>query len=81
MLAASTPVWAQNQPPHEGANIGVVIPAITHGEMLVVGKYRARILDLAATIDGRFLQENRQGGWRKAPKRAAFARRTPRRDR
>jgi hypothetical protein len=48
MLAASTPVWAHHQPPHEGANIGVAIPAITHGEMLVVAKYRARILDLAA---------------------------------
>jgi hypothetical protein len=48
MLAASTPVWAHHQPPHEGANIGVAIPAITHGEMLVVAKYRAQILDLAA---------------------------------
>jgi hypothetical protein len=48
MLAASTPVWAHHQPTHEGANIGVAIPAITHGEMLVVAKYRVQILDLAA---------------------------------
>ena len=48
MLAVSSPVWAHHQPPHEGANIGVAIPAITHGEMLVVAKYRARILDLAS---------------------------------
>jgi hypothetical protein len=48
ILAASTPVWAHHQPPHEGPNIGVAIPAITHGEMLVVAKYRAEILDLAA---------------------------------
>src|ERR1700756_2479611 len=48
MLAASTPVSAHHQPPHEGPNVGVAIPAITHGEMLVVAKYRAEILDLAA---------------------------------
>jgi hypothetical protein len=48
MFAACTSVWAHHQPPHEGANIGVAIPAITHGEMLVVAKYRAEILDLAA---------------------------------
>jgi hypothetical protein len=48
MLAACTPVWAHHQPPHEGPTIGVAIPAITHGEVLVVAKHRARILDLAA---------------------------------
>lgn len=49
MLAAcSTPVWAHHLPPHEGPTIGVAIPGITHGEMLVVARYRARILDLAA---------------------------------
>jgi hypothetical protein len=48
MLAASMPVSAHHQPPREGPNVGVVIPAITHGEMLVVAKYRAEILDLAA---------------------------------
>lgn len=48
MLAASTPVWAHHQPAHEGRNIGVAIPAITHGEMLVVARYRGEILDLAA---------------------------------
>jgi hypothetical protein len=48
ILAASTPVWAHHVPPHEGPNVGVGIPAITHGEMLVVAKYRAELLDLAA---------------------------------
>jgi hypothetical protein len=48
LLAPCTPVGAHHQLPHEGATIGVAIPAITHGEMLVVGKYRDRILDLAA---------------------------------
>src|SRR3974390_2710459 len=48
MLAAWAPVWAHHQQPHEGATIGVAIPGITHGKMLVVAKYRARILDLAA---------------------------------
>jgi len=48
MFAACTPVLAHHQPPHEGTNVGVAIPAITHGEMLVVAKYRAQILDLAA---------------------------------
>jgi hypothetical protein len=48
MLTASTPVWAHQQPAHEGPNIGVAIQAITHGEMLVVAKHRAEILDLAA---------------------------------
>ena len=48
MLATSTPVWAHHQPQHEGANVGVAIPAITHGEMFVVAKYRVQILDLAA---------------------------------
>jgi hypothetical protein len=47
-LAASTPVWAHHQPPHKGANVGVAIPAITHGEMLVIAKYRVQIFDLAA---------------------------------
>jgi hypothetical protein len=48
MLAACTPVRAHHQPPHEGATIGVAIPAIGHGEMSVVAKYRGPILDLAA---------------------------------
>ena len=48
LLAPYTPVGAHHQPPHEGATVGVAIPAITHGEMLVVGQYRDRILDLAA---------------------------------
>ena len=48
MLAASMPASAHHQPPHEGTIVGVAIPAIAHGEMLVVAKYRAEILDLAA---------------------------------
>ena len=48
MLPASAPVCAHHQSPHEGAIVGIAIPAITHGEMLVVAKYRAEILDLAA---------------------------------
>jgi hypothetical protein len=48
LLVPCTPVGAHHQPPHEGATVGVAIPAITHGEMLVVGQYRDRILDLAA---------------------------------
>ena len=48
MLIALAPVRAHHQRQHEGANIGVAIPAITHGEMAVVANYRADILDLAA---------------------------------
>ena len=48
ILAASIPVSAHHQPAHAGANIGVTIPAITHGQMLIVAKYRTEILDLAA---------------------------------
>jgi hypothetical protein len=33
--------------PHDGPAIGVAIPAITHGEMLIIAKYRTLILDLA----------------------------------
>ena len=46
MLATCTSALAHHQP-HEGPNVGVAIPAITHGEMLVVARYRANILDLA----------------------------------
>jgi hypothetical protein len=48
MLAACTPVLAHHQLSHERPTIGVAIPAITHGEMQVVAKYRGAILDLAA---------------------------------
>jgi hypothetical protein len=48
MLAVCTPVRAHHRSPHEGAMIGVAIPAITHGEMFVVAKYRSEILDLAS---------------------------------
>ena len=47
-LAASAPVLAHHQPPRDGPAIGVAIPAITHGEMSVIARYRAEILDLAA---------------------------------
>lgn len=48
LLAACTSVRAHHQVPHQGTSVGVAIPAITHGEMPVVAKYRAEILDLAA---------------------------------
>jgi hypothetical protein len=48
ILAASTPASAHHQQPHQGPTVGVVIPAITHGEMLVIAGYRTEILDLAA---------------------------------
>jgi hypothetical protein len=47
MLVVCVPVWAHHQPPQEGPIVGVAIPAITHGEMQIVAKYRSRILDLA----------------------------------
>lgn len=48
ILAASTPASAHHQPLHEGASVGVAIPAITHGEMFIVAKHRAEILELGA---------------------------------
>jgi len=47
-LAVLTPAAAHQSPPHEGPTIGVAIAAITHGEMAVIARYRAEILDLAA---------------------------------
>jgi hypothetical protein len=48
-LAAVSPAAAHHKGvPHDGTVLGVAIPAITHGEMLVLAKYRTRILDLAA---------------------------------
>jgi hypothetical protein len=47
MLATCTPALAHHQP-HEGPNVGVAIPAITHGEMLIVARYHGKIVDLAA---------------------------------
>jgi hypothetical protein len=48
-LAAVIPAAAHHRGvPHEGTAIGVTIPAISHGEMLIIAKYRTRILDLAA---------------------------------
>jgi hypothetical protein len=48
MFATVPTVRAHQPPPIEGPNGGVAIPAITHGQMLVVARYRAEILDLAA---------------------------------
>ena len=48
-LAAVIPAAAHHRGvPHEGPAIGVTIPAISHGEMHIIAKYRTRILDLAA---------------------------------
>jgi hypothetical protein len=48
-LAAVIPAAAHHKGmPHDGPAIGVAIPAITHGEILVIAKYRSLILDLAA---------------------------------
>ena len=33
--------------PHDGPVLGVAIPAISHGDMLVIAKYRTLVLDLA----------------------------------
>lgn len=47
-LAAVIPAAAHHRGvPHYGPAIGVAIPAISHGEMQIVAKYRTRILDLA----------------------------------
>lgn len=47
-LASVTPAEAHHRGvAHEGPAIGVVIPAISHGEMQIIAKYRTRILDLA----------------------------------
>jgi hypothetical protein len=48
IAAAATPAWAHHPRPAEETLIGVAIPAIGHGEMLVVARYRSDILDLAA---------------------------------
>lgn len=47
MLMAG-PASAHHQSSNDGPIRGVAIPAITHGEMPVVARYRSRILDLAA---------------------------------
>ena len=48
-LASMTPAAAHHRGmAHEGPAIGVAIPAISHGEMQIIAKYRTRILDLAA---------------------------------
>lgn len=48
-LAAGAPARAHHMSaPRGGGPIGVAIPAISHGEMPVIAKYRTEILDLAA---------------------------------
>jgi hypothetical protein len=48
-MAAVIPAAAHHRgAPHDGPALGVAIPAISHGEMLVIAKYRTLILDLAA---------------------------------
>lgn len=42
------PARAHHQGPNDGPIRGVAIPAISHGEMSVVARYRSQILDLAA---------------------------------
>ena len=48
-IAAVIPAAAHHRgAPHDRPVLGVAIPAITHGEMLIIAKYRTLILDLAA---------------------------------
>lgn len=47
LIATGMPATAHHQVRYEGGPVGLVIPAIAHGEMLVLAKYRARILDIA----------------------------------
>jgi hypothetical protein len=48
-LAAVSPAAAHHGGvPHEGPAVGIAIPAISHGEMPIIAKYRTEILDLAA---------------------------------
>jgi hypothetical protein len=42
------PAWAHHQGSNDGPIRGVAIPAISHGEMPVVARYRSQILELAA---------------------------------
>ncbi|MGY3698801.1 MULTISPECIES: hypothetical protein [Bradyrhizobium] len=46
-LAVCAPAWAHHQIVRKGPVVGIAIPAIAHGEMLVIAKYRATILDQA----------------------------------
>ena len=48
MMLLVAPAWAHRQNPNDGPIRGVAIPAISHGEMPIVARYRSRILDLAA---------------------------------
>jgi hypothetical protein len=48
-IVAVLPAGAHHRgAPHDGAALGVAIPAISHGEIPIIAKYRTLILDLAA---------------------------------
>jgi hypothetical protein len=47
-MFAANPTLAHHQRPGDGQIHGVAIPAIAHGEMLVIAKYRNEVLALAA---------------------------------
>lgn len=47
MLGAA-PAWAHHQAPNDGPTLGLAIPAISHGAMPVVAKYRNQVLELAS---------------------------------
>jgi hypothetical protein len=47
IIMVAAPARAHHPRPADGALIGVAVPAIGHGEMLVVARYRSDILDLA----------------------------------
>lgn len=46
-MLAVTPAYAHHQGSNAGPIRGVAIPAISHGEMPVVARYRSQVLDLA----------------------------------
>jgi hypothetical protein len=47
-ILAVTPAGAHHQGSSDGPIRGVAIPAISHGEMPIVAKYRSQVLDLAS---------------------------------
>ncbi|MGJ5197039.1 hypothetical protein [Bradyrhizobium sp. HKCCYLRH1030] len=47
LIIAVAPAQAHHMPKPEGTQLGHSVPAIGHGEMLVVARYRSAILDLA----------------------------------
>ena len=47
-IAASPPARAHHQAQRAGGTVGIGVPAITHGEMMVIAKYRDQIVEVAA---------------------------------